>query len=522
MLRGAGGGAGRIADFNARGGTEIMTDTRKVYLAVDLGASSGRVVAGLFDGRRLELEEGHRFENGPVVAAGRMHWDLLAQWTNVQTGLQAAAARYGSRVASVGVDTWGVDFGLLGRGDELLGNPYHYRDRRTSGIFEKAFSIVSREEIFAQTGLQFMELNTLYQMLAMTLQKSPLLDAAESLLMMPDLFHWLLTGEKANEFTDVSTTQMYNPLTKTWSLPLLQRMGIPTHFLGKIVPPGTRLGPLRAEVAEATGLRGAEVVLPGTHDTASAVMAVPAASVAGAAPDWCYISSGTWSLMGVESPQPVVNDKCRELNFTNEGGVGDTIRLLKNIAGLWLLQECRRIWKQEGRDLSWDVLVQQAAAAQPLVSLVAPDDNRFVAPKDMPAAIRGFCQETGQVVPETAGATVRCVLESLALRYRMVLGWLRELTGASIRTIHIVGGGTQNRLLCQMAADACNCRAVAGPIEATAIGNIMMQAVSAGDLRSIAEARDVIRQSFEVEEYLPQNPAGWDDAYARFQKLAGK
>jgi rhamnulokinase len=367
-----------------------------------------------------------------------------------------------------------------------------------------------------------MELNSLYQLLAMTLQKSPLLDAAESLLMMPDLFHWLLTGEKANEFTDVSTTQMYNPLTKTWSLPLLQRMGIPTHFLGKIVPPGTRLGPLRAEVAEATGLRGAEVVLPGTHDTASAVMAVPAASVAGAVPDWCYISSGTWSLMGVESPQPVVNDKCRELNFTNEGGVGDTIRLLKNIAGLWLLQECRRIWKQEGQDLSWDALVQQAAAAKPLVSLVAPDDNRFVAPKDMPAAIRAFCQETGQVVPETAGAMVRCVLESLALRYRMVLGWLRELTGAPIQTIHIVGGGTQNRLLCQMAADACNCRVVAGPVEATAIGNIMMQAVSAGDLHSIAEARDVIRQSFEVEEYLPQNPAGWDDAYARFQKLAGK
>jgi len=425
-------------------------------------------------------------------------------------------------VASVGVDTWGVDFGLLGRGDELLGYPYHYRDRRTVGMFDKAFSMVSREEIFAQTGLQFMELNTLYQLLAMTLQKSPLLDTAESLLMMPDLFHWLLTGEKANEFTDVSTTQMYNPLTKTWSLPLLQRLGIPTHFLGKIVPPGTRLGPLRSDVAEATGLQGVQVVLPGTHDTASAVMAVPAASVAGAAPDWCYISSGTWSLMGVETPQPVVNDKCRQLNFTNEGGVGDTIRLLKNIAGLWLLQECRRIWKQEGHDYGWDDLVKQASAAPPLVSLVAPDDGRFVAPKDMPAAIREFCQETGQPVPATAGATVRCVFESLALRYRMVLGWLKELTGASINTIHIVGGGTQNRLLCQMAADACNCRVVAGPVEATAIGNIMMQAVSAGDLQSIAAARDVIRDSFEVQEYAPQHRGGWDEAFGRFEQLAGK
>jgi rhamnulokinase len=499
-----------------------MAEVQKVYLAVDLGASSGRVVAGLFDGRRLALEEVHRFENGPVPTAGRMYWDLLGQWSHVQRGLQAAAAKYGDRVASVGVDTWGVDFGLLGRNDELLGNPYHYRDPRTTGMIEKAFSLASREEIFAHTGLQFMELNTLYQLLAMTLQQSPLLDVAQSLLLMPDLFHWLLTGEKANEYTDASTTQMVSPVTKTWSLPLLQQLGIPTHFLGTIVPPGTRLGPLRADVADSTGLQGVQVVLPGTHDTASAVMAVPAASVAGAVPDWCYISSGTWSLMGVESPQPVVNDMCREFNFTNEGGVGDTIRLLKNIAGLWLLQECRRIWQQEGQAYSWDELVQRASTAAPLVSLISPDDSRFVAPKNMPAAICGFCEETGQAVPGSAGSIVRCILESLALRYRMVLGWLRELTGSPISTIHIVGGGTQNRLLCQMAADACNCRVVAGPVEATAIGNVMMQAVSAGDLGSIAEAREMIRNSFEVEEYLPQAPAAWDQAYTRFEHLAGR
>jgi rhamnulokinase len=499
-----------------------MAETQKVYLAVDLGASSGRVVAGLFDGRRLALEEVHRFENGPVQTAGRMYWDLLGQWSHVQRGLQAAAAKYGDRVVSVGVDTWGVDFGLLGRNDELLGNPYHYRDPRTTGMIKKAFALASREEIFAHTGLQFMELNTLYQLLAMTLQQSPLLDVAQSLLLMPDLFHWLLTGEKANEYTDASTTQMVSPVTRTWSLPLLQQLGIPTHFLGTIVPPGTRLGPLRSDVADSTGLQGVQVVLPGTHDTASAVMAVPAASVAGAVPDWCYISSGTWSLMGVESPQPVVNDRCRELNFTNEGGVGDTIRLLKNIAGLWLLQECRRIWQQEGQQYSWDDLVQRASAAAPLVSLIAPDDSRFVAPKNMPAALGGFCEETGQAVPGSAGGIVRCILESLALRYRMVLGWLRELTGSPISTIHIVGGGTQNRLLCQMAADACNCRVVAGPVEATAIGNVMMQAVSAGDLGSIAEAREVIRNSFDVEEYLPQNPAAWDSAYTRFEQLAGR
>ncbi|MCY2994124.1 MAG: FGGY-family carbohydrate kinase [Planctomycetota bacterium] len=493
---------------------------QKVFLAVDLGASGGRVVAGLFDGERLSLEEVHRFENGGVFLAGRMVWDFVGLWTRIQQGLQAAAAKYGEGVVSVGVDTWGVDFGLLGRHDELLGIPYHYRDRRTAGIYDRAFPIVSRDEIFAQTGLQFMELNTLFQLVAMKLQDSPLLDNAQRLLMMPDLFHWLMTGEKANEYTDVSTTQMYNPLTKDWARPMLEKFGIPTHILGKIVPPGTRLGPLQASVAEATGLRGVQVVLPGSHDTASAVMAVPAASVSGSQPDWCYISSGTWSLMGVESPVPVVNDKCRELNFTNEGGVGDTIRLLKNIAGLWLVQECRRVWKQEGRDFGWEELVRRAGEAKPLVSLVAPDDSSFVAPKDMPAAIREYCQRTGQPVPQTEGEVIRSVLESLALRYRMVLGWLEDLTGQQLQTIHIVGGGTQNRLLCQMAADACNRRVVAGPIEATAIGNVMMQAVSSGDVASIAQAREVIRRSFDVEEYTPDNPQPWHDAYGRFAQLA--
>lgn len=497
------------------------SNQKKVYLAVDLGASSGRVVAGIFDGQRLELEEAHRFENGGVLAAGRMYWDFLGLWTRIQQGLQAAAAKYGERIVSVGVDTWGVDFGLLGRNDELLGLPYHYRDRRTAGIYDRAFAIVSREEIFAQSGLQFMELNTLFQLVAMKLQNHPLLDRAERLLMMPDLFHWLMTGEKSNEYTDVSTTQMYNPLTKDWARPMLEKFGIPTGMLGPIVPPGTRLGPLVAGVAEATGLRGVQVVLPGTHDTASAVMAVPAASVAGAVPDWCYISSGTWSLMGVESPVPVVTDQCRALNFTNEGGVGDTIRLLKNIAGLWLVQECRRIWKQEGRDFGWEELVRRAREAKPLVSLVDPDHSSFVAPKDMPAALREYCQATQQPVPQSEGAVIRAVLESLAMRYRMVLGWLEELTGAKLQTIHIVGGGTQNRLLCQMAADACNRRVVAGPIEATAIGNVMMQAVAGGDVGSIAQARDVIRHSFDVEEYLPEDTQAWSDAYSRFAKLAG-
>ena len=491
----------------------------KVYLAVDLGASSGRVLAGLFDGKRLGLEEVHRFENGGVLTNDHLYWDLLRLWRDIQQGLRAAAAKYGESVTSIGVDTWGVDFGLLGRNDELLGNPYHYRDARTNGILAQALRICPREEIFAETGLQFMELNTLFQLIAMKLQNSSLLDAAQSFLMIPDLFHWLLTGVKANEFTDASTTQFYNPQSKSWSTRLLDRFGIPTRMFGDIVQPGTRLGGLRKSVAEEIGLASAQVVLPGTHDTASAVMSVPAETEPMDQPSWCYISSGTWSLMGVETPNPIINDRCRELNFTNEGGVGGTTRVLKNIAGLWLLQECRRVWAMEGHDLNWESMIQEAAKAPPLSALINPDHASFLAPKNMPNAIRQFCRDSGQSIPESTGSIVRCALESLALRYRMVLGWLEELTQSSIKTVHIVGGGAQNRLLCQMAADACNRRVLAGPVEATAIGNVMMQAVAGADVSSIAQARQVIRNSFDVSEFMPRDVALWNDAYARFVRV---
>lgn len=498
-----------------------MAADAKVYLAADLGASSGRVVAGLFDGRQLRLEEVYRFDNGPVLAADTMHWSVLDQWRQVLHGLRAAADRYGRGVASIGVDTWGVDFALLGRNDQLLGNPVHYRDRRTAGILAPAFEVVSRAEIFEQTGLQFMEFNTLYQLWAMKRNDSPLLENAKSFLMMPDVFHWLLTGEKGVERTNATTTQFYNPRTGEWAVPLLERFGIPTAMLGELRDPGTRLGGLRSSVAAETGLSGIDVVLPGTHDTASAVMAVPCEASSGERPDWCYISSGTWSLMGVEVARPVINQRCQSLNFTNEGGVGGTTRLLKNIAGLWLLQECRRIWRQQGRSYAWDELVRLAESAPPLRSLVDPDHPAFVAPADMPAAIVGFCRDHGQPAPENDAAVVRCVLESLAMRYRLVLGWLRELIEGPIETIHIVGGGAQNRLLCQLAADACGCRVVAGPVEATAIGNLMMQAVAQEDVESIGQAREVIRRSFDVEQFDPRETGRWDDAFPRFLELVG-
>lgn len=492
-----------------------MATKERAYLAVDLGASSGRVLAGLLDGDRLRLEECYRFENGPVAVGRSLHWDLLRQWSHIQAGLRAAAVEFPGQAVSVGVDTWGVDFALLGRGDELLGNPYHYRDSRTAGILDRAFEIVPREEIFDATGLQFMEFNTLYQLLAMRQHENPLLEAAESLLLMPDVFHWLLTGEKTNEMTDVSTTQMFDPRSGDWATGLIERFGLPTDILGTITPPGSKIGPLRSLVSEATGLRNVEVVLPGTHDTASAVVAVPAEAPPSMHPNWCYISSGTWSLMGAETTAPIIDERSRRYNFTNEGGVGGTIRLLKNIAGLWLVQECRRVWASRGHEFGWDALVYLAEKSEPLVSLVNPDDPRFMAPADMPAEIQAYCRETQQPVPESEGAIIRCALESVAMRYRQVLAWLEEVLGNRIETMHIVGGGTQNQLLCQMAADACNRRIVAGPVEATALGNVVVQAMAAGQLDSIQTGRRVIRECFDVVEYQPRSSAAWDAAVER-------
>lgn len=500
-----------------------MGTSRQTFLAVDLGASSGRVVAGHFDGARIALEEQHRFPNGGVLMNDRLYWDVLGLWTHIQEGLRRAHSELGDAVQSVGVDTWGVDFALLGSDGNLLGNPFCYRDSHTDGILDQAFATMSREEIFAETGLQFMPINSLYQLVAMKRDQSPLLEAAESLLMIPDLFHWMMTGERSNEHTNASTTQMFNPQTGQWSQSVLERFGLPGRMLAPTTQPGANLGPLRERVRAETGLGGdVNVILPGAHDTASAVMAVPAAGEVVDQPNWCYISSGTWSLMGVEVAHAVVNDRCLELNFTNEAGVGGSYRLLKNIAGLWLVQECRRIWsRDDGAEIGFSHLVDAANAAPALKSLINPDDASLVAPDDMPAAIAACCRKAGEQAPESRGAVIRCALESLALRYRMVLEHLEELTGGRIDVIHIVGGGAKNELLCQMAADACNRRVAAGPTEATALGNVMLQAVAAGAIGSIADAREIIRHSSEIVEYSPVHAAQWDEPYARFRRIVG-
>jgi rhamnulokinase len=486
---------------------------RTIALAVDLGASGGRVVSGAFDGRLLELEEIHRFENGPVAMGGQLIWDLPRLWQEVVAGLRAAAARHGGGVASVGVDTWGVDFSFLAADDTLLANPVCYRDPRTRGLLAAAEEIVPREEIFAATGLQFMEINSLYQLLA--LRRSPVLQAADRLLMIPDLFHWLLSGQRSNERTNATTSQCFDPRANDWAFAMLERFGLPRRIFGPVIEPGTDLGSLRPEVAAETGLQAARVLVPGTHDTASAVVAVPAAEPPSSRPDWCYVSLGTWALVGAELDRPLVTPECRALNFTNEGGVGGTTRLLKNVCGLWLVQQCRAAWRRQGKEWTWDQLTALAAEAKPLVTLVDPDDPALVAPADMPEAIRSLARAAGEPVPESTAAVVRAALESVAAAIRRRIGELDALLGRRIGRVHVVGGGVKNRLLCQMIADATGRPVVAGPVEATAIGNLLVQLTARAGVVDLRAMREIVRQSFEPETFEPRAAAAWEARLGR-------
>ena len=483
-----------------------MKANEKVYLGIDLGAESGRVMAGLWNGKRIRLEEIHRFPNGPVRLGESLRWDVLRLWAEIQNGLTVAAKKYGKQVVSVGVDTWGVDYVLLSRNNEILGQPYHYRDPRTNGVMQKAFKRVSREEIFSQTGLQFMQINTLFQLLALKERDPELLEQADCLLLMPDFFHWCLCGSRVVEFTNGSTTQCLHPLKRDWARGLLKKVGLPAAIFPKVVAPGTNLGTLLPAVCKQTGLGNIRVVAPPTHDTAAAVAGVPTANTGKA--NWAYISSGTWSLMGVEVNNAVLTPRALELNMTNEGGLDGTYRLLKNIMGLWLVQQCKRSFDAAGKKYDYARLAQMAAKATPLRSVVDVNDPLFLNPPDMPQAIQDYCFETKQPVPKTAGQLVRCAYESLALKYREVLRSLEELTGEAIETIHIVGGGSQSALLNQFAADACQRPVVVGPVEATVMGNLLTQARADGELSSLAEMREVVRRSSKVQHYEPLDRRG--------------
>jgi rhamnulokinase len=474
----------------------------QVYLGIDLGAESGRVMAGAWNGRQLRAEELHRFSNGPVNVAGSLRWDVLRLWSEIQHGLSIAAKHFGDKVVSVGVDTWGVDYVLLTKSGEMLGQPYHYRDARVNGMFDDAFKRVPRAEIFARTGLQFMELNTLYQLLAFQRTSPDLLAATDCLLMMPDFFHWCLCGSRVAEFTDATTSQCLNPTTRDWAFGLLEKFDLPGRIFPKIVPPGTEIGRLRRSVSDRTGLGPIKVVTPPTHDTASAVAAIPTGNTGKT--NWAYISSGTWSLMGVETQNALLSDRVLQLNLTNEGGIDGTFRLLKNIAGLWLVQQCKRAFETRGRNLDYAELARLAEESPSSGAIIDPDDPRLANPPDMPAAIQSLCNETNQPAPQTEGALVRCALESLAERYSRVLEGLEQVTGTGIDVIHVVGGGSRNQLLNQLTANKCRRQVVAGPTETTVLGNLLSQVRAAGELKSLSEMREIVRAASELQIFEPQ------------------
>ena len=488
---------------------------KSFYLAFDLGAESGRTVLGQLENGRILTREISRFPNAPVEIEGHLHWDIYSLFEQVKIGMRAGLAAAGMQPESLAVDTWGVDFGLLSSNGTVIGLPFAYRDARTQGIMEQFFERMPRHQVYEKTGIQFLPFNTLFQLYALIREEPGLIEESGALLFMPDLFSYLLTGKKASEFTIASTSQLLNPRTRTWDAALLSALGAPPRLMQDIVSPGTSLGALSPSVIRETGLKETRVIATASHDTAAAIAAVPATGEG-----WAYISSGTWSLMGVELSSPLINPNVLAANFTNEGGVAGSTRFLKNIAGLWLLQQCRREWSS-GRTLSYDELTGLAAEAPAFGAFVDPDCPDFLNPSSMTEAIRSFCRRTGQPPPLSPSETVRCILESLAMKYRWTLDELVRLTGKSINRIHVIGGGSRNETLCQFAADATGLPVFSGPAEATAVGNIMVQALAMGRVSSVGEIRAIVRESIDIKAFEPVWAAEWDRAYGMFREVIG-
>ena len=486
----------------------------KKFLAIDLGASSGRGIIGEYDGKSLSLKEIHRFSNDPVLTASGFYWDTFRLLFEIKTAINKAALAGG--VDSVGIDTWGVDYAYVDKTGALLSPSYHYRDTRTVESMKDVYTKTSYEELYSITGIEEMSFNTVYQIAADLMNRPWIVDNADKLLLTPDLLGYLLTGKAASEYTIASTTALMDANTKEFSNKLLKKLSIPETVFAPIVHPGNVLGELSTETAAETGAKNTKVVNVGSHDTASAILSVPADG-----DDFLFISSGTWSLMGIESDTPVINDISRKYSFTNEGGVFNKINIMKNKMGLWLIQQSRRQWKREGKEYSFDEMSSAALASEPFRSIINPDDSLFATSGDLPGRIAEYCKKTGQPAPENVGQIVRCIFESLALRYRWTAEKLEELTGKKYNVINIVGGGTKDELLCRFTANGTGRKVLAGPVEATAIGNILMQAYAAGEVSDINEARQIVRNSFEIKEYEPDTSLkdGWDKAYEKFCSL---
>ncbi len=484
----------------------------KGYLAFDLGAESGRAIFGLLQHNRIELREIHRFPTGMMPLQGHLQWNVYRFYEEMLTALTRCFQEQALHPESVAVDTWGVDFALFNREGVMLGLPYCYRDSRTEGMMEAFFREMPKEQLYQKTGIQFMPFNSVFQLYSMVKAKSPVLEQADALLFMPDIFNFLLSGVRSSEFSFATTSQLYNPFTDNWDASIFAKLGVNMNIMQKIVQPGTMLGNLSQQVVRKIHGKPVPVVSVASHDTASAIAAIPAEGE-----QWAYISSGTWSLMGIESKKPLISDKSLEFNITNEGGVGRTFRVLKNIMGLWLFQQCRAAWQD--KQYSYADMVGMALTARPFTAIVDPDDLAFMNPPDMPAAIMEYCRSTGQAVPQSHAEISRTVLESLALKYRQTLDQLRALSPSPIDTIYIIGGGVQNETLCQFTANACQVPVITGPAEGTALGNILVQAMAQGDLHSHSEIREVVRLSFPSKIFLPQEKEVWENAFHHFQNI---
>jgi rhamnulokinase len=474
------------------------------YLAFDIGAGSGRAILGTLDGCRIDLKEVHRFPNEMIYKDGHYHWDVRRLFEELKTGLQLCVKKHNIIPVSIGIDTWGVDFGLIDGNGKILDDPFAYRDSLTGEAMEQVFSVIRPKELYARTGIQFMSFNSLFQIWALKRKFPTLLLQADRLLFMPDLLGYLFTGNIFSEYTIASTSQLLNPKTRNWYPDLLIRLGLPIHILDDIVEPGTQIGELKPSILSEVGVDSITLVAVGAHDTASAIAAIPAEGS-----NWAYISSGTWSLMGIETDQPILSDGSFKYLFTNEGGVGGKIRYLKNINGLWLLQECKKVWDKDG-EIPYERLIRDSRKVKPFRSLVDPDDPAFVNPANMPEAIRDYCIRSGQPAPEQPAEFARCIFESLALKYRIVLSQLREVSPHPIEKIHMIGGGSLNDFLCQLTADATGLPVVAGPAEATALGNILVQIASHQGLTGLDMMRAYSMNSVETVTYTPEKTGGWD------------
>lgn len=485
----------------------------KKVLAFDFGASSGRAIIGSFDGEKITLKEVHRFTNDPVDLGGTLYWDVLRLFYEIKQGI--VKAKIAGGFDSIGIDTWGVDFGLIDKNGRLLENPVHYRDKRTSGLVEESFKSVPRQKMYDITGIQFMELNTLFQLISLKKQRPEMLERADKMLFMPDLFAYFLTGKMCSEYSIASTSQLIDINTRSWSKELLDAFGIKESLFAPLTEPGTQLGNLSKEICEECGVESVPVISVCGHDTQSAITAVPCESG-----DFAFLSSGTWSLFGTELQKPIVNETSLKINITNEGGFGGTTGFLKNIIGLWLIQESRRQWQREGKDYSYADLEKLALSEEPFKCFIDPDAPEFVPQGNIPERVREFCRKTGQYVPESVGEIMHCIYESLAMKYRMTFEKLCECTGKDYPVIHVIGGGTKDGLLCRMTASSCGKTVKAGPIEATVMGNVAVQLMSDGTIGSISEARKAVAASESLKTYEPENTDEWIKAYESFVKIA--